>query len=615
MKILGQVFFRSLAVNCFPKYSAAFCVALLLHAVLSSNQDALAKESGGMPEVILRGAADATLRDALSALTPLFWRSSQPPASEVALRSRARRHDERLLRALAAEGYYAAAVDFEILWDAPRPQVTFDIVPGPAYRLDRIEVVCRATPAGEPLSPPPVYVSPGLQPGAVARAEAILEGEKQLVAEANNAGYPFASVHDRRVVVEHDKQRVNVTYFLALGAQLAFGTARLEGLEKVRPETVLRELPWREGETYRASLVAKAQETLQRSGLFTMARVMPAPPEEAADGAIPIVVEVAERRHRSISLGLQYRTDEGVGLGGHWEHRNFAARGRRLRIQSNVTEIEQSFSIDYDYQQFRRKDQTLTLFAKSAQLDPDPYRSRRFDIGAWVERKISPEWTIGMGPALRLSRVREPRRTQQYYLASFPMQAAWDRRDDRLDPTRGFRFTNRLTPFVDVTNINTHFLKNELSMTHYLQFADAPSLTLAARLRLGVMGGAGLGGIPADERFYAGGGGSIRGYAYQKVGPLDKDGEPTGGRSLTDWSIELRHRINEQFGVVFFVDGGMAHKSVYPDFGDTPQWGAGIGARYFTPIGPMRLDVAAPLNRRRGLDSSVQFYINIGQAF
>ena len=571
--------------------------------------------AAGMPGVTIRGVTDPMLRGTLEGLTPLLWQGAAGPSSELMLRSRAREHRDRLLQALASEGYYAGEVSFEVSWNADQPQTIFDIMPGAAYRFDRIEVAYHREPKGEVLSPPPVYVSPGLQQGSVGTAKSILDGEKQVIREATNAGFPFSVVYDRRVVVNHDGQTVNISYFLALGDMLNFGEARPAGLEEVRPERVLRELPWKQGETYRADLLEKAQEALQRTGLFTVVRVVAAPPSEVRDGAIPILIEVTERRHRSISLGLQYRTDEGVGVGGRWEHRNFMGLGRRLRLSGNLTELEQSLAADYEIQQFRRADQTLTLTAKTAQLNPDPYKSRRFDVGAWVERTLSPEWSIGMGPALRISRVEERRKEEQYYLVSFPSQVSYDRRNDRMDPTRGFNLTNRVTPFLDVTDMNTYFLKNDLTFTHYLTFAGAPSVTLATRLHLGVMGGAGLSDIPADERFYAGGGGSIRGYAYQEVGPLDRDGEATGGRSVTDWSVEIRKRINASFGIVAFVDGGMAHESVYPDFSDAIQWGAGVGVRYFTPIGPLRLDVATPVNRRKDLDSSIQFYISIGQAF
>ena len=615
-RVAGHARVRVFFVHLYKKYSVLLLrfSAMLLIAVFPAAS-ILAETQGGMPETRIRGVADTTLRGKLTELTPLLWPGSQPPTSEAMLRGRARRHQQRLLDALASEGHYNATASFDVVWTTPRPQVSFDIEPGPRYRFDVIEVAYQHTPDGPLLSPPPVHVSPELHPGAAASAKSILDGEKRLVREATNTGFPFATVHHRRVQINHDTESATVTYFLALGEELAFGPPRLQGLDKVRPETVLREIPWQEGDTYRASLLVEAEEALRETGLFTVARVTPAPVDDAEDGAIPIVIDITERRHRSIALGLQYRTDEGVGVGGQWEHRNFLGLGRRLRLQSTLTELEQSLGADYNIQKFRRPDQTLTLHAKAAQLDPDPYRSRRFDVGAWVEREVSREWTVGMGPALRISQVDERRKRQEYYLASFPMQITYDRRNDRMDPTSGYRVANRMSPFVDITDLNMYFLKNELNISHFFQFSGAPSWTLATRLRLGIIGGANRSDIPADERFYAGGGGSIRGYDYQKVGPLDDDGEPTGGRSLTDWSVEIRKRISETIGVVAFVDGGMAHQSVYPDFSTSPQWGAGVGARYFTPIGPLRLDVATPINRRKELDSRLHFYISIGQAF
>jgi translocation and assembly module TamA len=128
------------------------------------------------------------------------------------------------------------------------------------------------------------------------------------------------------------------------------------------------------------------------------------------------------------------------------------------------------------------------------------------------------------------------------------------------------------------------------------------------------MSGAERDEIPADIRFYAGGGGSIRGYAYQSVGPTQNN-EPIGGRSLITMSAELRIKITEKMGLVAFVDGGSAFESAFQDFEETLQWGGGLGFRYFTAIGPLRLDVGIPINRRAGIDDSFQIYVSIGQAF
>lgn len=590
----------------------AFLVAL---CVASGGLSGYAKEPQGTPAVFIEGVDDSALHELLDALSASFWQGNRPPDSEVVLQGRARRHRDRLKQALASEGYYGGEVAFDIEWNTERKGVRFQVTPGEPYRVQTLETVFQETPETAPMPPPALQASLGLEVGAVARAQDILDAEKRLEGAMKNAGYPFARVHDRQVMVNHDTHTADITYFLALGRRMRFGKVVVEGLKQVKEETVLRELLWREKDVYREDAVTHTREQLQKTGLFSLVRVAPVELENADTDEVPMGISVTERRHRSISLGLQYRTDEGVGASGQWEHRNFLEQGRRLRLQSDITELEQHLSMSYDIQKFRRPDQTLTLNVKMAQLDPDAYRSRRIDVGAWLERALTPEWSVGMGPALRLSDVEQKRRNERFYLASFPMQISYDCRDDRMDPGEGYRVVNRMAPFIDVTRADIFFVKDELTLSHYFDVSFLPDLVVATRLRVGLMSGAGLGNIPADERYYAGGGGSIRGYAYQKVGPLDEDNDPTGGRSLTEWSLEIRKRILQNFGMVVFVDGGTAHENTYPDFSQAPLWGAGAGLRYFTPMGPLRLDVAVPLNRRHGIDSSMQFYISIGQAF
>lgn len=574
-------------------------------------------ESGRMPTAVIQGVDHPELRSLLVGLSPALWQGSRAPESEAVMRGPARRHQERLQQALSSEGYYGAKVDFRIAWDAMPPQVLFEIVPGPVYRLEEIKVhVWRDAEEREQAEiKPPEDLVPGLELGAPARSEDILGAEERITGQLRSMGYPYATVFDRDAQVDHDTARMTLAFLVEAGDRLQFGRAEISGLEEVQPETVRREISWFEGAWYDLNLLEQTRDKLQATMLFSLVRVSAAPPEAAEDGRIPVLIELTERKHRTISLGLQYRTDEGVGAAADWEHRNFMNRGRALRLRSQVTELEQNFSVSYDIPEFLDTPDTLSLQAKTAQIETDFYRSRRVDIGAWLEHPLSPEFSIGFGPALRVSRVKKDDQSHNFYLLSFPVQADLDRRNDRMDPTRGYRVLDRLTPFMDVRDAGVWFVKNELTLTGYLPLGSGTGYTLAGRLHLGVAGGASLSRIPADERLYAGGGGSIRGYAYQEVGPLDHDGEPTGGRSVTDWSLELRKRINEQFGFVVFVDGGAAHETPYFDFGDQIQWGAGVGLRYFTPIGPLRFDVAVPLNPREDIDSSAQFYISIGQAF
>jgi len=587
-----------------------------LFLILFTGSFSVPAAGAAMPEAQIRGVEIQGLREVLEGHSPAFWQSTRPPESEAALRGAARRHEDLLKRALASEGYYGATVSFALSW--PELVTAFDVVPGPQYQMDAIAVRIwerEDDPSGGGEITPPQSLQLRLDRGAPARAVEVIGAEEALVAQLTEMGYPFARALTRDALVDHDRHTMDITYRLESGGRYRFGPPRMVGLDKVRAEVVHREISWLEGAWYDQRRVKETQEKLQKTGLFSLTRLYPAAQAEAEEDRLPICLELTERPHRTVSLGLQYRTDEGIGAAADWEHRNFMRLGRSLRLSSQVTELEQNFGVNYVIQDFMNSRNTLTLHGKVGQLDTDFYQSRRIDIGAWLEHPYSSHWNLGFGPALRVSRVKQRSEAQNYYLLSFPVEISGDYRDDRMDPQRGYRVVNRMTPFLDVHDAGTWFVKDELTLSWFTPLGEVSGYTLATRLHLGVAAGASLSTVPADERMYAGGGGSIRGYAYQEVGPLDKYGEPTGGRSVTDWSLELRKRINEQFGLVVFVDGGAAHESAFFDFGDSIQWGAGIGVRYYTPIGPLRFDVAVPLNPREDIDSSVQFYISIGQAF
>jgi translocation and assembly module TamA len=216
--------------------------------------------------------------------------------------------------------------------------------------------------------------------------------------------------------------------------------------------------------------------------------------------------------------------------------------------------------------------------------------------------------------AFKASRVVQLEDEEHFSLVSLPMYMEWDTSDDVLDPTRGGRLSLQLAPNQDIVETDLSFVKGLVTTSRYVQLSRVPSLVLAGKLALGAITGSERDAIPADERFYAGGGGSIRGYPYQTVGPIEQD-EPLGGRSLLEISMEVRWKITEQFGLVAFWDGGSAFRGTRLDSGEDLRWGAGAGLRYFTSVGPLRLDIGIPLNRRPDVDDHFQLYVSLGQAF
>jgi translocation and assembly module TamA len=372
-------------------------------------------------------------------------------------------------------------------------------------------------------------------------------------------------------------------------------------------------LPWNEGQLFSADLIDAGQKKLTSLGLFSLVRVFPAQ-ELDEHGRVPVNVVVTERKHRSVGAGISYKTDEGPGVSASWENRNLFGGAERLAFSATFADYLLSAEGGYLKPFFLRKDQSLRLSARLADDEPDAYSSRNLKSTSVLERSITEELKLGAGLGFKLARVTQLGETNRDSYLLFPLNMEYDGSNDLLDPSGGSRLGLKAETFLDPFEDNPGFVRGLGRYRHYVQILGEPSLVLAAGIGAGAIVGADSAAIPADERLYAGGGGSIRGYAFQSVGPI-RDGVPVGGNYLIELSLELRLRISERFGLVGFLDGGNAFNAPDPDFSQGLLWGTGVGLRYYSPIGPFRLDIGFPLDRRPGLDDSFQVYVSLGQAF
>jgi len=265
---------------------------------------------------------------------------------------------------------------------------------------------------------------------------------------------------------------------------------------------------------------------------------------------------------------------------------------------------------------FLRDDQNLLADFEIAHEITDAYRENRIKTAVALARKLRENLDVSGGLSFEIERTTDSTGYHAYELFGVPLTGRYDGSDNLLDPTKGVRLGLAVTPYGGTSDgTPTTFVKLETTGSTYWSFGKRPDLTLALRGRYGSMLAQQTGDVPGSIRFYAGGGGSIRGYGYQLVGPLDQNNKPLGARSVLEASAEARYRITRDIGVVAFLDGGNAYSTATPKFGEPLQWGAGLGLRYYTPIGPIRADVGIPLNRRRGVDDAFQVYFSLGQAF
>lgn len=577
-------------------------------------------------EVDLADIEDDELRDLIEASSTLIQLADDPPPSPIGLGRRAETDRQRIQAALRSVGFYSGEVGIDIetdTGDGPA-QVSIGVRPGPRYTFDRLRVV---DPEGGEVAGIEIdRAALGLEAGAAARAGDVVSAEPQLASQLIERGHAFARVADRDVVVDHADRTMDVTFVVERGPLVRFGETRIEGLERVDPGLVRNRIAWRPGQRYDPDLLEETRERIVELGPFANVRVELAG-EPGPDGVTPVVVTAAERPRRVIGAGFSFSTTEGFGAEAFWGHRNLFGGAEQLRISGFVADVgTDSFSADVAEEtdfgatiEFRKPDflsvdQTLLANLEFITEQPEAYDREAVTASLQLSRELSDALTVGYGVTVERSRITEAERSVSSTLFGVPLSLAWDSTDDLLDPTDGVRTELLTTPWVQAGGADARFLATRWTTSAYRGLMDDGRLVLAGRLALGSIVGAEAEEIPAHRRFYAGGGGSIRGYGYQEVGPRDAFGDPRGGRSLFEVGAELRWRVTDTIGIVPFVDGGMVFDTALPTFDEEIKWGAGLGLRYYTGFGPLRADVAVPLNREEE-DDAWALYLSIGQAF
>lgn len=337
-------------------------------------------------------------------------------------------------------------------------------------------------------------------------------------------------------------------------------------------------------------------------------------PADRQPVTLPVDVAVREAAFRTVGASMRYATDVGFGVQGSWEHRNLFGNGESLKIKLPIAQDLQGMRADFTKPAFGRADQKLLMGAALEREKTDAYTKRAASAYIGLERRLSAYWWAEGRVYGENGTLEENHEKNRYRFLSLSLGLRRDTRDNALNPTSGTRLALTLAPHSGFYNGAFSAFATKVDATAYYAPYENDSLVLAGRLALGSMVGSSTRSIPATLRYYAGGGGSVRGYAYQALGPRDETGDPLGGRSFQELNLEARFKVTDSIGVVPFVDAGMVYKSEFPHWGRDLDWALGIGLRYFTPIGPVRFDVAFPLTHIRD-DQRFQLYISIGQAF
>ena len=565
-------------------------------------------------DVEVKGLAEVGLAGKFRSLSAL---ENGDSLDNLAQLNRRAREDTALIdRLLRSEGYYGGRIDSDITpaeTEGGRAKVLLTVEPGARYSFESIEV---ATPPSAPREL--IRETLGLKVGDPVDAAEVLAAEDRVRVYLPEVGYPFATVGDHEISIDHETQAASYRLPVVAGQQARIGEIRVEGDRLVSARHIERLSRFRSGEIYNAADIEDLRRALVATGLFGSVGVRAS---EARDlGVVDIVVSLQAAPLRTLSGQAGYSTGEGFRVEASWQHRNLFPPEGALTARGVLGTEEQRLAGEIRFNNFRERDNILLLRSEISNEDREAYQARSFTLGASLSRETNfiwqKKWYYSLGAELVATDERDTNldtgmsRRRTFFIGALPSSLSFDGTDDLLDPTGGFRLSARVSPEASFQGSAFGYLKGQIDASAYQPFGER--FVLAGRVRAGSIFGADRDRIAPSRRFYAGGGGSVRGFGYQEIGPRDPFDDPIGGRSLAEASIEARVRFGD-FGVVPFIDAGQIYTSTIPRF-DSFRFGAGIGARYYTTFGPIRIDVATPLDPRSG-DPKVGVYVSIGQAF
>lgn len=552
--------------------------------------------------VTITGPADEEVAERIRAELTVEKRREQGVPSIGVLEARLNRDVARAKEVLAAFGYYDGVVTSAITDGGTSAAVTLTIEQGALYKIGRFDIVWQG---GRPPTPVLAFAT-----GLPASGRNIVAAGERIVAKLKSDGYYDAATVERRAVLDRPAGKVDVTLTLSAGDEVHIGGFRIEGNVEIPEFRVQRLSTLEVGELLTPKRLKDAEDRLLETGIFTDARA-------GTIGASPsrtVRLTVGERPMRTISGAIKWSLQDGFAIEAAWEHRNIFGDAERLRTALTLGQQRQSLDVSLRRYDTIFEGHTLLATFEIAHEDVDGQVYENAALIGTLETDIYDKIVGRYGASIEFVRDEGMTDGGDYALIGVRGEVALDNSNDLLDPTEGYRLTLRALPYLGYNGDLRKFVILEALGTAYLPLDRQKEFVLAGRVRVGSILGERRDDVPLPKRFFAGGGGSIRGYGYKLAGPVNIDDEPIGGASVVELNAEARWRINEDFGAVAFVDGGGAFEGAMP--GDGGDWfvGAGLGVRYYSPIGPVRLDVAAPLNAREG-DPGVQIYISIGQAF
>ncbi len=568
--------------------------------------------------------AENGLRADLEASSLLATARAEGQLDPLDVTSAARAEYGRLIGLLYERGYYAPRISIRIdgreaadisTLSPPRTIGTVEVAIelGPQFRFGRADIA--------PVAPGTELPS-GFSTGEIARSTLVRDASVAAVEGWRARGHALAETAGQDVVADHRTQQLNVDLRIAPGPQLRFGQVRPRGNERTRSERIVAIAGVNSGEIYDPEAVLRAETRLRRTGTFASAALRTAD-QANPDGTIDMEVLIEEAPRRRLGAGAELDSTAGLRLSGFWLHRNLLGGAERLRLEAAVEGIAArvgglGFSLDARYTRPAtfNSDTDMELGLRAVRVDERDYGADAAEAELRFLRRYSDRLSGHAGVVLRFERARYGVNRSlrgNFGTLALPVGLTWDTRDRPLDATGGLYLMGEVMPYAGFNEAG-HGARLRMDARAYADMGSEGRFVLAGRVQAGAILGSALAATPRDYLFYSGGGGTVRGLPFQSLG-VTQGGVASGGQGFAGVSGELRARVSEAFGLAVFADAGYVSAGAFSGASDWHA-GAGVGVRYQTPIGPMRLDLATPVRRNAGAPGGrLQVYLGVGQAF
>lgn len=539
----------------------------------------------------------------------------EPATSKFTARRQARRAAKIALDVLNSKGWLAANAEIAVEAGPPlQPLVRIDqgkryTIKDTAIKITDDQIL--------PADIPDLNISSG----NIASAEKILNEEASLLSHLKANGYAFASKKTREVIGDRSTGTVDLTYNFTSGPKICLGNITTQNPGRTRESIITKLSPFKHGEVYSPEALSEYKNRLSQTQLYKYAKVelvatAYAPttiePKQQACETRDVLITLEDANRRTVTAGASYATTEGLGFQAGYEMRNYSGRADTVNIDLQLNNLEQSLSGRWKQPLNGGYRHSLTLSGAIQHEETDAFDRNAILANAIYERPWTKRIDIFAGIGAEVGEETQNGSSIDFQIISGQGGARFDSTDNALDPSQGVRLLVSAEPAYSLGDAEGQFMTTHAQARGYLGFKEDKYI-LAGRAKVGGILGASLTDIPSSKRFYAGGGGSVRGYEYQSIGPFDEDNTPLGGKSLLELSLEARIRLKNNFGIAAFIDAGEVGNEEIPAFADL-RMGAGLGLRYYTGFGPLRLDIATPVNPREG-DQNLLVYLSIGQAF